>query len=32
MTIDWLGSLLRGKTVIEPMFRLLVGPKSVSGT
>ena len=30
-TIDWLGSLLRPKTAMPPMFRPLVGPKSVSG-
>ena len=31
-TIDWLGSLLRPKTVMPPVFRLLVGPRSVRGT
>src|SRR4051812_1903394 len=29
--IDWLGSLLRPKTAMLPVLRLLVGPKSVSG-
>ena len=31
MMIDWLGSLFRPKTAIEPMLSPEVGPKSVSG-
>src|SRR4051794_34033523 len=30
-TIDWLGSLLRPKTAMLPVLRLLPGPRSVSG-
>ena len=30
--IDWFGSLLRPNTAMLPVFRLLPGPRSVSGT